>query len=198
MAVLIRRCLLLSSLLTVALLAEAADWLLPLSGRQQYAVQINARGAELTGICIIKTDSVGESRGAIVNEFGIHAMDFTLSADRRKVKLQNVKFEAANGELTYAEAAGPTEKAYELVNFIRNRAGLGDLATGLSKEAFREAVIRERMYELAFEGNITYDLRRTGKLHTVKALAEQGVTSDDDIVFYPIPASETDLNPNIK
>lgn len=100
--------------------------------------------------------------------------------------------------LTYAEAAGPTEKAYELVNFIRNRAGLGDLPTGLSKEAFREAVIRERMYELAFEGNITYDLRRTGKLHTVKALAEQGVTSDDDIVFYPIPASETDLNPNIK
>ena len=90
MAVLIRRCLLLGSLLTVALLAEAADWLLPLSGRQQYAVQINARGAELTGICIIKTDSVGESRGAIVNEFGIHAMDFTLSSDRRKVKLQNV------------------------------------------------------------------------------------------------------------
>ena len=30
--------------------------------------------------------------------------------------------------LTYAEAAGPTVKAYELVNFIRNRAGLGDLA----------------------------------------------------------------------
>ena len=41
-------------------------------------------------------------------------------------------------------------------------------------------------------------MRRTGTLHTVKALAEQGITSDDDIVFYPIPASETDLNPNIK
>ena len=90
MAVSMRRCLLLSSLLLMAVLAEAGDFLLPLVGRQQYSVQISARGAELTGICIIKTDSTGASRGAIVNEFGIHAMDFTLSADRRKVKLQNV------------------------------------------------------------------------------------------------------------
>lgn len=87
---LIRRYLLLSSLLLVAAVAEAGDFLLPLAGRQQYSVLIAARGAELTGVCIVKTDSVGESRGAIVNEFGIHAMDFTLSADRRRVRLLNV------------------------------------------------------------------------------------------------------------
>ena len=90
MAGLIRRCLLLSSLLLVAVVAEAGDFLLPLAGRQQYSVLISARGAELTGVCIVKTDSTGESRGAIVNEFGIHAMDFTLSADRRRVRLLNV------------------------------------------------------------------------------------------------------------
>ena len=100
--------------------------------------------------------------------------------------------------LTYAEAAGPTEKAYELVNYIRNRAGLGDLTPGLSKAQFRQAVIMERIYELSFEGNITYDMRRTGQLHNVQALVGQGITSDDDIVFYPIPSIETDLNPNIK
>ena len=85
-----RRCLLLSSLLLLAAVALYAEgWLLPLSERQQYSVAIEARGAELTGICIVKTDAEG-SRGAIVNEFGFHALDFTLSADRRKVKLLNV------------------------------------------------------------------------------------------------------------
>ena len=100
--------------------------------------------------------------------------------------------------LTYAEAAGPTDKAYALVNAIRNRAGLGDLPAGLDKATFRQAVIRERITELAFEGNITYDMRRTGQLHTVQALVGQGITSEEDVLFYPIPSIETDLNPNIK
>lgn len=100
--------------------------------------------------------------------------------------------------LTYAEAAGPTDKAYALVNYIRNRAGLGDLTPGLSKAQFRQAVIMERITELAFEGNITYDMRRTGKLHTVQALVGQGITNEEDVLFYPIPSIETDLNPNIK
>jgi hypothetical protein len=100
--------------------------------------------------------------------------------------------------LTYAEAAGPTDKAYALVNAIRNRAGLGDLPAGLDKAAFRQAVIKERITELAFEGNITYDMRRTGRLHTVQALVGQGITNEEDVLFYPIPSIETDLNPNIK
>ena len=100
--------------------------------------------------------------------------------------------------LTYAEAAGPTDKAYELVHTIRNRAGLGDLTPGLTKAQFRQAVIMERITELAFEGNITYDMRRTGRLHTVQALVGQGVTNEEDVLFYPIPSIETDLNPNIK
>ena len=100
--------------------------------------------------------------------------------------------------LTYAEAAGPTDKAYELVNYIRNRAGLGNLPAGLSKAQFRQAVIMERITELAFEGNITYDMRRTGRLHTVQALVGQGITNEEDVLFYPIPSIETDLNPNIK
>lgn len=89
MGMLMQRCLMLSSQLLLACMAVAANWLLPLEGRQQFAVNITARGAEVSGICIVKTDAEG-SRGAIVNEFGIHALDFTLTADRRRVKLQNV------------------------------------------------------------------------------------------------------------
>jgi len=84
-----RRCLLLISLLLMAVGSFADDYLLPLNGRQQYSMTITARKAEITGICIIKTDGEG-SRGAIVNEFGIHALDFVVSADRKKVKLLNV------------------------------------------------------------------------------------------------------------
>jgi hypothetical protein len=123
-------------------------------------------------------------------------VDPKFSGDKTSTKPYLMRF--SDIALVYAEAAGPTDKAYELVNYIRNRAGLGNLPPGLSVDQFRNQVIMERIYELAFEGNITYDMRRTGTLHTVKALAEQGITSDDDIVFYPIPASETDLNPNIK
>lgn len=107
-------------------------------------------------------------------------------------------FRYSDAALIYAEAAGPTDKAYALVNHIRGRAGLGDLTPGLSKADFRKAVLKERVYELAFEGNITYDLRRTGQLHTVAAVVGQGITNEEDILFYPIPSIETDLNPNIQ
>lgn len=100
--------------------------------------------------------------------------------------------------LVYAEAAGPTEKAYELVNAIRQRAGLGDLTPGLSVEDFRSAVFTERQHELAFEGDCCYDLRRWNKLHTdITEAREQGYTAEE-LLFYPIPSLETDLNPNLK
>ena len=85
-----RRCLLLCSLLIILVTgAYGQNYLLPLAGRQQYSVTIVARGAEISGVCMTKTDDVG-TRGAIVNEFGFHALDFMVSADRRKVKLLNV------------------------------------------------------------------------------------------------------------
>lgn len=99
--------------------------------------------------------------------------------------------------LTYAEAAGPTTKAYDLVNAIRGRAGLSPLASGMSVAQFRNAVRQERVYELAFEGKGCYDLRRLGKLHTdITSAREQGLT-EEEMVFYPIPSLETDLNPFI-
>lgn len=96
--------------------------------------------------------------------------------------------------LTYAEAAGPTVKAYELVNAIRARAGLGELRAGMNEDEFREAVLQERTVELAFEGNICYDLRRWNRMTDITAAKEQGLTAAD-MVFYPIPSIESDLNP---
>lgn len=78
--------------------------------------------------------------------------------------------------LLYAEALnevnqGPTAEAYEAVNMIRRR-GFGfdqtsqsasaDLPAGMSYEEFRQAIMDERSYELAFEGHRRQDLVRWG------------------------------------
>lgn len=65
--------------------------------------------------------------------------------------------------LSYAEALNEcnrTADAYYYINEVRNRVGLGDLKTGLSKEEFREAVLRERACEFGFEEVRFYDLIR--------------------------------------
>ena len=94
--------------------------------------------------------------------------------------------------LTYAEAAGPTTASYNLINQIRNRAGLGNLTPGLSVENFRLAVWNERAFELALEGNRLYDLRRFNKVSQVVPEAA-GITAEQ-AAFYPIPQTEIDLN----
>lgn len=57
------------------------------------------------------------------------------------------------------EQSGPAE-AYSLINPLRERAGLDPLS-GLDKDSFREAVLRERRVELAFENHRWFDLKRT-------------------------------------
>lgn len=96
--------------------------------------------------------------------------------------------------LVLAEAAGPDE-GYPLVNRIRARAGIPDLAPGLDVKAFRREVIKERAFELAFEGNRLFDLRRTGTV--TSTVTEASRMSEESAAFYPIPQREIDLNPNV-
>lgn len=94
--------------------------------------------------------------------------------------------------LVYAEAVGPTAEAYELVNYIRNRAGLGELTPGLSLEDFREAMFEERSWELIFEGHRLYDLRRFNRVNEL--VEEAAGLSDEEVAYYPLPQVEIDLN----
>jgi hypothetical protein len=72
--------------------------------------------------------------------------------------------------LIYAEAinevSGATPKAYAQINAIRSRAQLPALS-GLSKDAFREAVWKERYHELAYENKAYFDIQRTRKAYDV-------------------------------
>ncbi len=97
--------------------------------------------------------------------------------------------------LVYAEAVGPTPDGYRVVNYIRNRAGLDELTPGLSVTDFREAVYKERSFEMSFEGDRMYDIRRFNRVADIEQA--KGM-SEDDVTFYPIPQAEINLNGSLR
>ncbi|TGE27202.1 RagB/SusD family nutrient uptake outer membrane protein [Hymenobacter metallicola] len=99
--------------------------------------------------------------------------------------------------LILAEAAGPAD-GLAAINTVRRRAfgnSQHDLPAGLSPEAFQKAVLKERRYELAFEMDRWYDLKRTGTL--VSTMSALGKTVKETNNLLPIPQSERNVNPNL-
>lgn len=86
--------------------------------------------------------------------------------------------------LSYAEAlneCGRTNEAYQWVDAVRARVGLGGLPKGLSKEDFRKEVLRERACEFGWEEVRWYDLIRwkmkenfTNELHALYTYQAKG------------------------
>ncbi|HWK99910.1 MAG TPA: RagB/SusD family nutrient uptake outer membrane protein, partial [Parapedobacter sp.] len=115
----------------------------------------------------------------------------------------------ANVLLTYAEAEnevnGPTADAYLAVNAIRSRAELEDLK-GLSKEQLREAIWKERWYELCFENKTWFDMVRLRKAFNVGTKKfdnfvghkfSYGPILKERELLFPIPTSEVRNNTNL-
>lgn len=107
--------------------------------------------------------------------------------------------------LMYAEANNElnnTAVAHEYINKIRKRARFNGTTyvnavpdyTGLSKEQFRNAILKERLMEFIGEGQRWFDLARTGKLETQVPLAKPGVTPAARNYLFPLPQREVDLN----
>ena len=114
--------------------------------------------------------------------------------------------------LILAEAVGPTAEGLEAINKVRRRAfGLPiDAASAKDLTAntpnFTDAVLRERKYELAFEFDRWFDLKRTNTLIPVMTAQaaylgtlgiKRGVPTATNLVL-PIPQSELDANPGLK
>lgn len=102
----------------------------------------------------------------------------------------NVQLRYADVLLIYAEAAnmaegGPSQLAYNAINAVRQRAGLADLASGLSQSDFDDAVIAERNWELAFENNRWFDLVRKKMVVEINQGVHSGVTENDRLLPKP-------------
>lgn len=89
---------------------------------------------------------------------------------------------------------------YIWINKIRQRArnsvatDLPDLL-GLSQDQFRTAVLEERRFELAFEGQRAWDLKRRGLF--LQKIRAQGKTVQDYMLLFPIPDTQVKLNKNL-
>jgi hypothetical protein len=97
--------------------------------------------------------------------------------------------------LNRAEAlarTGNNDGARDLVNQIRNAAGLADLDSSVSGNALIDAILQERRIELAFEGHHWHDLVRTNR-----AQSELGF-SDNSYLLWPIPERELDINEKLE
>ena len=154
------------------------------------------RKTELIVDKVYKADGtlLGEYPGKIPYPFCRKYIDPKFEGDKTSTRPFLLRF--SDVALIYAEAAGPTAKAYELVNFIRSRAGLGDMKPNLGKDEFRREILKERTFELAFEGDHVYDLRRWNRI-TID-VPEAAELSEDQVTFYPIPQAEINLNGSLR
>ena len=104
--------------------------------------------------------------------------------------------------LFYAEADcrannGPTPDGMEKLNMIHRRAygidpgtvsDVDFILSDYTEESFVDLVIKERMYEMMYEGKRYFDLKRTGK---IKSAIKDAFDIDvaDKHLWWPIPNS---------
>ncbi len=126
-------------------------------------------------------------------------------------------FRLADIILIKAEAlahSGDLAGAMTLVNQIRTRVNLANIAPATSQDDAINKILNERFLELAFEGQRWFDLKREGK--SIEILSQQtypvynpvtqsnvvtpmpyiGNLSTNDLVW-PVPQSVIDNNPNL-
>jgi hypothetical protein len=119
--------------------------------------------------------------------------------------------------LSMAEAinaiAGPTGEAYALVDAVRARAQVPNLAQGLSADAFRDSLFSERRRELALEMHGVFDSRRNWPWAKARVEANMALRTTlnvspftssvekfdarpipDKWLLYPIPSRACELN----
>jgi hypothetical protein len=137
-------------------------------------------------------------------EFPYYISKFDDRAGELQSGVNLTLFRYADILLIAAEAMNEVEpgnnQKYEWINQVRERARNGvaeDLPdlTGLSQEQFREAVLEERRFELAFEGQRAWDLKRRDMFLT--KLREQGKDVMDFMLLFPVPDNQTILNANL-
>jgi len=97
--------------------------------------------------------------------------------------------------LMLAEAIGESDESYQLINDVRERAGLSEIDSG-TPGTFKEKLLEERQLELAFENHRWADLKRFNFEKEVFEVAEPLVNPAAVRELFFIPQREMDINPN--
>jgi hypothetical protein len=109
--------------------------------------------------------------------------------------------------LMMADALNQSDKtgdAYQYVNAVRARAGLGNLPTGLTKAQMNDALAQERQKEFLCEGDRWFDLSFRGFDYlksTLNAVLPTSHTPSavvkDHMNLFPIPGDQVNLKPGV-
>ena len=97
------------------------------------------------------------------------------------------------------EIEGPNQESIDLINQIRNRAGLEDIDLNdfSSREELRDHILNERRWEFWYEAKRRRDLIRMGKF--IEFAHQRGITNaDEHHILFPIPQSAIDANPKLE
>lgn len=91
------------------------------------------------------------------------------------------------------EISGPSQEAIDLINQVRDRAGVTPLVlAGFTQETLRDAILDERAKEFFFEGKRREDLIRHDRF--ISNAVARGKNAQPHHVYYPIPQVELDAN----
>lgn len=135
-----------------------------------------------------------------------HTTDQWVTSNRNQNNYPLMRY--ADVLLMLAEATNEVDGADAAriyINKVRQRANMADIPAGLTKEQFRLKIMHERAVELSFECRRWYDLVRwheAGWINIKDILVahnKQGASSfDEKYLYYPIPESEYETNPNLE
>lgn len=93
------------------------------------------------------------------------------------------------------ELDGPNQESFDLINRVRERAGLADIGAADygTKESLRDHILAERGWEFYSEGLRREDLLRMGKF--IPGALARGKNAQEYRKLFPIPQQAMDSNP---
>lgn len=110
--------------------------------------------------------------------------------------------------LMYADAlnnTGKTTEAYTYIQMVRNRAGLGSLPAGYTKDQMNDALAQERQFEFILEGDRWFDLSYRGYNYLKQTLNSffpnsayiKTAVLDDHEILFPLPYNQIKAKPDV-
>ena len=114
-----------------------------------------------------------------------------------------VVYRLADAHLLKAEllcylGGGNVNKAINLMNITRNRAGIGDYSGATDKNSVQRAILDERFLELCFELKRWPDLMRAHAAGTINIYDEvPNLNGKSTPLYFPITPTMRDYNENL-
>jgi hypothetical protein len=126
-------------------------------------------------------------------EFDPNAVGATQSNDLPEVRYSDILLSLAE---SLNELNGPTQESIDLINKVRQRAGITPvLLSNFDKDGLRKHILKERSWEFFAESKSREDQIRHGVF--ISSAIARGKNAKPFHVLFPIPLTEINANPKL-